>query len=409
MIPQWMALAGLISLASNSLPIDTASLEIPPYDAVMAKAEDFLQDIEDQAPEADQSQEDPNSQDPGQEAPLAEEIVTNPAPFIPEQEIAQGFNDVAGPDANVDGHYVGEGQAPFSVKGILVVNKEYALPPGYHPLADQGDGPTQVLLPHAKQAYEEMRAAAAAEGIYFDMVSGFRSASYQDQLFQSYAARFGTDRASVFSARGGQSEHQTGLAMDVAASGDQATLLQPSFGNTPAGQWLAQHSWEYGFILRYLQGKEAITGYQYEPWHFRYVGKEMAAHIGANPTQTLEEALGLVQTTPAETDPLGPAQVYFRGKIYDRTDHLFHFPDDLAPSPDGTLPSGFDNRLYLTDEEIAKAQSRRIPFVIRDQGLLVPFEDGWRLYLQRESTPSQDQETSDLPSLSPTDSSMTSN
>lgn len=372
MLSQWIAAISLIGLIATNLPAD-----MTPYEQVMTAAEDRISDQETPSPEDTQDHENPKiltNEDPG---------LLNPAPFIPEKEIAQGFHEVIGPEANFDNHFEAEGMVPFKVKGILVVNKEYHLPEGYHPTPYQGQGTSMSLLPAAQGAFEEMQAAAGGQGVYFHIISGFRSAQVQENLFWSYAASVGPQRAATFSARGGQSEHQTGLAMDVAATGDGATVLQPSFGGTPAGQWLANHAWEYGFILRYPQGKEAITGYQYEPWHFRYVGKEVAGLMKETPGLTLEEYLGLVQTQAPEADPQGPAQVFFRGKIFDRTDHIFHFPDDLAPSPDGNLPSAIGDRLYLTQEELDKAQTRRIPFVVRDQGLLVPYEDGWRLYMQR--------------------------
>ena len=161
------------------------------------------------------------------------------------------------------------------IDGILLVNKQYALPQNY------GNG----LDATAYQAFLQLQADAAKAGHSIPLVSGYRSYSYQAQLYDSYVARDGQAAADRYSARPGHSEHQSGLAMDVGA-------IDNNYGQTPAGQWLNAHCAEYGFILRYPQGKESITGYMYEPWHIRYVGSAAAKAIMANGL-TLEEYLGV--------------------------------------------------------------------------------------------------------------------
>lgn len=161
------------------------------------------------------------------------------------------------------------------IDGILLVNKQYALPQNY------GNG----LDATAYQAFLQLQADAAKAGHSIPLVSGYRSYSYQAQLYDSYVARDGQAAADRYSARPGHSEHQSGLAMDVGA-------IDNNYGQTPAGQWLNAHCAEYGFILRYPQGKESITGYMYEPWHIRYVGSAAAEAIMANGL-TLEEYLGV--------------------------------------------------------------------------------------------------------------------
>ncbi len=146
------------------------------------------------------------------------------------------------------------------VNGILIANKTYALPESYAP-----GGLTQETA----AAYNEMKAAATADGIPMWICSGYRSYSYQSQLYNNYAARDGKAKADTYSARPGHSEHQTGLAMDINYADD-------SFLGTPTADWLAKNCWKYGFIIRYPKGKESITGYKYEPWHVRYLGKETA-------------------------------------------------------------------------------------------------------------------------------------
>lgn len=148
------------------------------------------------------------------------------------------------------------------IQGILVVNKSYPLPSTYNP----------GMNSEAMAAFESMKKAAATEGINLFIVSGFRSYSYQANLYKNYVARSGQAEADRFSARPGHSEHQTGLAMDLNSASS-------SFVGTKEAIWLANNSYRFGFIVRYPEGKESITGYKYEPWHMRYLGIENAAKI----------------------------------------------------------------------------------------------------------------------------------
>lgn len=163
---------------------------------------------------------------------------------------------------------------PTYVNGILLVNKNHPLPRSY------GGNDAE-----ANAALYNLQAAASLAGHAMPLLSGYRSYDYQAQLYDSYVARDGQQAADRYSARPGKSEHQTGLAFDVGQ-------LDNNFGNTDAGKWLAQNCAEYGFILRFLEGKESITGYMYEPWHIRYVGVKAAKEIMAQGI-TLEEYLGV--------------------------------------------------------------------------------------------------------------------
>ncbi|MBR3991144.1 MAG: M15 family metallopeptidase, partial [Clostridia bacterium] len=116
-------------------------------------------------------------------------------------------------------------------------------------------------------------------------VSDYRSYALQSWLYQTYVDRDGKELADTYSARPGHSEHQTGRAIDL-----NATLL--SFADTPEGQWLAAHCWEYGFIIRYPAGKESVTGFMYEPWHVRYVGTWLSIPL-RDSGQCLEEYFGI--------------------------------------------------------------------------------------------------------------------
>ena len=180
-----------------------------------------------------------------------------------------------------------DGLTYLTIEGheMLLVNKEYHLPREY------GDG----ITPEAQAALDSMISAAAADGYTIWNGSGFRSYDTQEVLFNRYCERDGEAAASRYSARPGTSEHQTGLAMDI-AGGDGSTFLSSSFENTPEFEWLNAHAADYGFILRYLKDKEWATGYIYEPWHYRYVGVELA-HILKDSGVSVEEYAGLVEET----------------------------------------------------------------------------------------------------------------
>ena len=167
----------------------------------------------------------------------------------------------------------------YSVQGksgdIVIANKHYPLAADYNP----GEDPTAVAALH------ELIAAMQAEGYAIsDQYSGFRSYETQVDLYQSYVNQDGAAAADRYSARPGYSEHQTGLAFDViGTNGDLVT-------EEKAAQWLLDHAADYGFVVRYLKGKEKETGYMAEEWHLRYVGKE-AKEISASGL-SLEEYYG---------------------------------------------------------------------------------------------------------------------
>lgn len=166
----------------------------------------------------------------------------------------------------------------YYVNDILIANKTYALPSSYVP-----GGMLDIFM----NAFNTMQADAATQGIGLSIISGYRSYSRQSTLYNNYVARDGKDAADTYSARAGHSEHQTGLAADI-------NSLYQSFINTPEGKWLNNNCYKYGFIIRYPQGKESITGYMYEPWHIRYVGKDIATTLYNNGNWlTLEEYLGI--------------------------------------------------------------------------------------------------------------------
>lgn len=127
----------------------------------------------------------------------------------------------------------------------------------------------------AKVAFEKMSQDAKDLGYKVIAVSAFRSYKYQDGLYQHYVKEKGVAYADRASARPGHSEHQTGLAVDIMGSNLDYNL----FLESKEFDWVSKNAHKYGFILRYPKGKEYITGFKYEPWHYRYVGKEIAKEI----------------------------------------------------------------------------------------------------------------------------------
>ncbi|WP_198038698.1 D-alanyl-D-alanine carboxypeptidase family protein [Planococcus lenghuensis] len=178
----------------------------------------------------------------------------------------------------------------------VLVNKERSLPADYVPAnlmtPEVYMFGTEKMKQAAGTALEDLFAAATQDGLQLIAVSGYRSYDEQERIFQNYAEQYGIEQANQFSARPGESEHQTGLAMDVSSSAlSSGEYLSTEFAQTAEGQWVQAHASDYGFIIRYPEGKESITGYQYEPWHLRYVGQEAAQSINQH-SMTLETYLG---------------------------------------------------------------------------------------------------------------------
>lgn len=174
---------------------------------------------------------------------------------------------------------------PFMPRGIILVNRRHPVNRHYKPELDEWG----VLQKEARSAFNTMTQAAQKDGITYTLRSGYRSFEKQFEINQYYLKTDPGGIASVdtYSAPAGASEHQTGLALDL----DNGNGLTSDFDQTPAGKWLQDHAYEYGFILRFPKDKEHITGYHYEPWHFRYVGQEVAKAFGPWNTLTLEEYL----------------------------------------------------------------------------------------------------------------------
>jgi len=179
----------------------------------------------------------------------------------------------------------------------VVVNK-------LRPLAPADYEPNRVPVPvpfanepfmrqDASDAVVSMFAAFTAEtGLQMQSQSAYRSYSSQENVYAGWVATYGQAGADLTSARPGHSEHQTGLAMDVSALPANCSL-DACFADTPQGQWLAANGWRFGFIVRYPANKTPVTGFEYEPWHMRYVGVDLSTEMHATGITTLEEFFGL--------------------------------------------------------------------------------------------------------------------
>lgn len=130
---------------------------------------------------------------------------------------------------------------------------------------------------------------AASKSINLELESGYRSYEFQKRLYESYADKQGAEEADSYSARAGYSEHQTGLAVDLGSVSNIECNVRLCFANTPEARWLSDNAHQYGFIIRYPQNKQSVTGYEYEPWHLRYVGIYLATKMSKQKDITLEE------------------------------------------------------------------------------------------------------------------------
>lgn len=168
----------------------------------------------------------------------------------------------------------------------MVVNKQRTLPSDYVPedlvtvevTTCLQNPEVNQLRKVASDALTELFQGAEVEGLTLVARSGYRSYNTQTALYNGYVSRHGQDYADKYSALPGQSEHQSGLAMDITAQ-SAGLQLEDYFGDTEEGKWVLSHAHEYGFIIRYPLGMEDITGYLYEPWHLRYLGVDLATEV----------------------------------------------------------------------------------------------------------------------------------
>ena len=179
---------------------------------------------------------------------------------------------------------------------LILVNRENSVSSTYEPddlvipniSLRTAEDMCEYVRAEVASALESMFNDAQKDGIYLVGISGYRSFQYQQTVYDRNIETEGIETTSKYVAVPGTSEHQTGLVMDI-LSNDYSSLDE-GFENTEAFKWLSENMSNYGFILRYPKGKEAVTGYSYEPWHLRYVGVDAAKEINGNGL-TLEEYL----------------------------------------------------------------------------------------------------------------------
>lgn len=185
---------------------------------------------------------------------------------------------------------------------LILVNKTNKAPAVPVTLVKPNVQPTResaseniYMRPEAAAALEALFAGAAEDGLTLYATSGYRSYSTQKAIFERKLDRMSEKQANLSVAKPGYSEHQTGLTMDIEGETTKGTGLTEAFGESPEGIWAAEHCAEYGFIIRYPKDKTKITGYIYEPWHLRYVGREAAQEITALDV-TFEEYIAMVRS-----------------------------------------------------------------------------------------------------------------
>lgn len=184
----------------------------------------------------------------------------------------------------------------------VVVNKRRPLDPKPYIPADLRAPDIALRLPAASSsmqvraevadALQKLFAAAESNGTPLRLSSGYRSYNYQVSLYAGYVEKDGQVNADAESARPGHSEHQTGLAVDI-GNANGACEVQRCFGDSAAGKWVEANSYKYGFIVRYPKDMTSVTGYEYEPWHLRYVGTGLSSEMHAKGIPTLEQFFNL--------------------------------------------------------------------------------------------------------------------
>lgn len=178
-----------------------------------------------------------------------------------------------------------------TIDGLLIVNKTYSLPSTFKPTNPNAEVTSErcnnCLDKEVISAFNLMKSDASSIGLNIWIQSGYRSYTYQETLYNNYTMVSGGAGADTYSARAGHSEHQTGLCFDLNSVDD-------SFAYTDEGKWINDNAHLYGFVIRYPKGKESITGYQYESWHLRYVGPDLAKVLYNDGNWiTIEEHFGI--------------------------------------------------------------------------------------------------------------------
>lgn len=226
--------------------------------------------------------------------PTATNSIKTTSTTTPKATVKPNSTPISNPTAGSSGEAIQVISIPESL--TVLVNKIMRLPTNYKPtdlvepkvaFIFSENSEKRLMRKEAADALEALFSSANKQGVSLGAVSGYRSFETQKQLYASYVKAQGEVEARKYSAVAGHSEHQTGLAMDVSGSNGKCAASD-CFAGTAEAKWLEINASQYGFIIRYPKGKEAITGYNYEPWHIRYVGIPLAKEISAKGI-TLEE------------------------------------------------------------------------------------------------------------------------
>jgi zinc D-Ala-D-Ala carboxypeptidase len=173
----------------------------------------------------------------------------------------------------------------------VVVNKKHPIAPSFRPRLTIVRG-YQVAVPAARPL-ERLLEAAHRSGVSFKIASAFRSYGYQREVHADLVAGEGAVAADRLSARAGDSEHQTGLAVDLVTPSHPGCDFEECFATTAGGRWLAREAWRFGFIVRYTRADQEVTGYAPEPWHIRFIGQALSVELHRTHTPTLEQFFGV--------------------------------------------------------------------------------------------------------------------
>ena len=171
-------------------------------------------------------------------------------------------------------------ESPYLNKKEILINKYIYVPRDYKPNhLVQYAKPNLYLVEEAKNAYIEMAKQAEKDNLHIRVISAYRDVSYQENLYASYQEKDSVDIVDTYSARPMFSEHHSGLCVDL----DNVYTSYEYFEYTDEYTWMLENAYKYGFILRYPKGKESISGYQFESWHYRYVGKKISTYLHRHP------------------------------------------------------------------------------------------------------------------------------
>ena len=220
------------------------------------------------------------------------EVVDNKDKLKPAPQNSKEFTSLGDGEYKTDkGYIIKIEKGIASVEDNLIVNKTYSLPKDFRPTNPYSnsdkDWAIEMIDKDAMNAFNDMKSDATSLGLNIYIASGFRGYNSQERIYNNYVVKDGKEAADTYSARPGYSEHQSGLCFDL-------NNVEDSFANTNEGKWINNNAYLYGFIIRFPKGKEDKTGYQYESWHLRYVGKELAKKLYNNGNWiSLEEYYGL--------------------------------------------------------------------------------------------------------------------